>query len=64
MRAFALAIAQLQAHRFDGQQQIGENDGRVHVQRFHRLQRDGGGQIGPLADLEQRFGADVAVRFM
>ena len=51
-RPFARGEAQLQAHRLHRQQQIGENDGRVDVQNFHRLQRHLGRQIGALADFQ------------
>ena len=62
MRTFLLRIAELQAHRLDGQQQIGENDGRVHIEGFDRLQGNGGGQIRALADLKHRvFRANIPV---
>ena len=64
MRPFLLRIAEFQSHRFDGQQKVGKNDRGVDIQRFHRLQRDRGGQIRPLADFEQRVArANVPVRF-
>ena len=61
-RAFAGGEAQLQAHRLDRQQQIGENDGGVDVQNLHGLQRDLRRQIGPFADFQNPvLGADIAV---
>ena len=61
-RSFAGGEAQLQTHGLDRQQQIGENDGRVYVQNLDRLKRHLGGQVGPLADLQDAsFGPDVPV---
>ena len=61
-RSFAGGKAQLQTHGFDGQQQVGENDGGIYVQNFDRLQRDSGGQIGALADFQDAVpGADFPV---
>ncbi len=61
-RTFALLVAQLQAHRLHRQQQVREDDGRIHVQDFHRLQRDRRRQVGPLADFEDPvLLADLAV---
>ena len=61
-RPFAGGEAQLEAHRFDGQQQVGEDDGGIHVQNLDRLQRDGSGQVRALADFEDAVaGADLPV---
>ncbi len=61
-RAFAFLIAQLEAHGLHRQQQVGEDDGGIHVEHFDRLQRDGRGQIGALADFENAVAlADLAV---
>ena len=63
-RTFLQRIAEFQSHRFHRQQKVGENDRRVNIQRFHRLQGDRGGQIGTLADFKQRVaGANIPVRF-
>ena len=62
MRPFAGDEAQLQAHRLDRQQQVGEDDGGIDVEDLDRLQRDRRGQIRPLAHLEDAvLGADLAV---
>ena len=61
-RTFALLVAQLEAHRLHRKQQVREDDGRIHIQRFHRLQRDGRRQVGPLAHFEDPvLLADLAV---
>ena len=46
------AYRKTQAHGFDGKEQVGKDDGRVHVQHFDGLQGDGGGDVRPLAHLE------------
>ena len=62
VRAFAGQELQLQAHGLDRQQQVGENDGRVDIQKFHRLQGDLSSQVGPFADLQDTgLGADIPV---
>jgi hypothetical protein len=63
-RALALHEAQLEPHRLDGQKQIGEDDGCVHVENFDGLQRHGGGEVRAFADLQDPVpGADFAVLF-
>ena len=53
-RPFALDEIEADAHRLEREEQIGEEDGRVHVDAAHRLQRDLGRQIGRATELEQR----------
>ena len=52
-RPFARDEAQFQSHRLHGKQQIGEDDGGIHVQDFHRLQGYLSRQIGALADFQE-----------
>ncbi len=54
-RAFAADEIEPDAHRFERQQQIGEEDRRVDVDAPNRLQRDFGGEIGRPTELEQRI---------
>ena len=56
----ALEARTLAAHEVEGQpqrrqgnQQIREQDGRIHLDAAQRLQRDLGGQVRLTADLEQ-----------
>ena len=63
-RPFITDVTKLQTHRLNRQQQVGEDDRGVHIQRFDRLQRYGCRQIGTLTDLEEgMFSSDIAVRF-
>jgi hypothetical protein len=51
-----------QAHGFEGQQQVGKDDGRIDAELFSGGDGDFSGQIGLLADFDQRVVlADVAV---
>ena len=54
-RSLALDEIEVEAHRREGQQEIGEEDRGVHVDDVDRLQRDGDRQVGLTADLEQRI---------
>ena len=54
-RAFALHEVELEAHRPERQQQIGEENRGVDVDHVDRLQRDRGGEIRLAADVEQRI---------
>ena len=54
---------QLQPHRLDGKQQVGENDRRIHIQNLDGLKRHGRSQIRPLADLKDSVArTDIPVR--
>jgi hypothetical protein len=61
-RPLARGEAQLEAHRLDRQQQIGENDGRVHIQNLDRLQRNGRGQIRPFANFQNANSSSARIR--
>ena len=52
-RAFAFDEVERQAHRFEGQQQVREDDGGVDVDGVDRLQGDAGGQLGRPTELEE-----------
>ena len=52
-RAFALDEIEVEPHRRERQQQIGKEDRGVDLDHVHRLQRDGDGELGMAADLEQ-----------
>ncbi len=54
-RPFARRKVEGQAHDFQGQQQVGEDDGRVDVQVLRRGDGDFGGEFRLLADLDQRI---------
>ena len=61
-RAFAGLELERQAHGLERQQQVGKDDGRVHAQLFRGGDGDFGGELGLLADFDQRVVlADVAV---
>ncbi len=63
-RPDAVGEPQLQPHRLDGEQQVGENDGRVHVQDLHRLQGHGSREVRPLAHFQHPvLRTDIAVLF-
>ena len=53
--AFALDEIELETHRAERQQQIGEENRGVDLDHLDRLQRDGDGEVGVAADLEQRI---------
>ena len=54
-RTFAADEIEADAHRLERQQQIGEENRRVHFDAADRLQRDLGGEIGRAAEVEQRI---------
>jgi hypothetical protein len=63
-RAFALFVFQFQAHRFDRQQQIRENNGGIHVQHLDGLQGHRGGQVRAFTDFQNAvLLANLAVLF-
>ena len=51
---FALDEVEGDAHRLERQQQIGKQDGGVHLDAADRLQRDLGGQVGRPTQLQKR----------
>ena len=51
--AFPLDEVDRQAHRPEGQQQIGKENGGVDVDEIDRLQRDGDGELGMTADFQE-----------
>ena len=53
-RPLALHEIEIEAQRREGQQQIGEEDGRVDLDDVDRLQRHRDGQLRLAADLDQR----------
>ncbi len=53
-RTLAVHEVEGHAHRLERQQQIREEDGRVHLDGAHGLQCDLGGQLGRSAEVEQR----------
>ena len=53
-RAFASLKLKVQPHALEGQQQVGEDDRRVDVELFRGGDGDLGGELGLLADFEQR----------
>ena len=53
-RAFAFDEIELEAHRREGEQQVGEEDRGVDVDDVDRLQRDVDGELRLAAELEQR----------
>ena len=55
LRAFALNEIEGKSHRLERQQQIGKQDGCVHLDAADRLQSDFCGEIGRSTDLEQRM---------
>ncbi len=62
LRSFAFDEIERQSHRLEGKQQVGEQDGRVDVDRVDRLQRHVGGEVRLAADVEQGVSlADGAV---
>ena len=61
-RPFAGLKLEVQAHRLQRQQQVGEDDGRIHAQLFGCGDGDLGGQLRLLADFHQRVMlANIAV---
>ena len=54
-RPFAVDEVEADAHRLERQQQVGEENRRVHLDAADRLQRDFGGEIGRAAQIEQRI---------
>ena len=52
-RTFALDEVERNAHRFEREQQVREQDGRVHLDRLDRLHGDLGGELRLAADLKQ-----------
>ena len=62
--AFTCDKAELESHRLDREQQVGEDDGGVHVQDLDRLQGHGGRQVWPLAHFQHAvLGTDLAILF-
>ncbi len=60
--AFACLELEGQAHGLEGQQKIGKDDGGVHAELFRGGDGDFGGDVGLLADFDQRVVlADVAI---
>ena len=53
-RPFAFDEIEVEAERSEGEQEIGKQDGGVHLDHVHRLQRDGNREVRLTADLEQR----------
>ena len=51
-RTFLFTERQLQPHRFQGQQDIRKNDGRIQVKAFDGLERHLRGQVRGLTDVE------------
>ena len=45
---------QVDAHRFEDQQQVGEDDGRIDAEPLDRGEHDLGGEVGILAQIEKR----------
>ena len=54
-RAFAFDEVELETHRSERQQQIGEENRRVDLDHVDGLERDRDGEIGVAADVEQRI---------
>jgi hypothetical protein len=52
-RPLALRELQSDVERLDDEQDVGEEDRRVHAEAPHRLQRDLGGRLGVAAQLEE-----------
>ena len=60
--AFALGVFQIHAHRFENREQVGEENGRIDPENPLRAQGDFRGEIGPLAELDERhLAADIHV---
>ena len=53
-RAFPFHEIEIEPHRREGNEQIGEEDRGVHVDDVHGLKRHGDGEFGRTADVEQR----------
>src|SRR5271157_2189156 len=53
-RAFALGKLEVEAHWLEDQKDVREQDGRIDPQDLGRRDRDLGGQIGTLAELQKR----------
>ena len=63
-RAIAFGVFQADAHRFEDQQDIGEQYRRIDAQLLHRRDGDLRGEIGLLAQFEKAIlGAQLAVFF-
>ena len=61
-RPFAADEVEGDAHRLERQQEIGKQNRRIDVDAAYRLHRDGRGQLGRSADVEQGMAAaDLAV---
>ena len=53
LRPVARGECEAKAERLEGEQDVGEQDRRVHAEPLHWLERDLRGELGPVAQLQE-----------